>query len=168
MKRILILFFCLFVLAGLSEAAEYIAYPGSDTTSDTVLVSTADTTSTIDMWGTTTRPMPGIPGFNFLFTNIDGSTHDSITVDLYVTTVAGIAKDGDGWGFVESFQLATYSRSGTGLAANEDVFLVVDTLNYISARYCHWVIDAVGGSSGDSTSYRMIFSGDKNTRKITN
>jgi len=164
MKKILIVLIAL-GLWGTASAQEYSAFPGGVATADTLLVSAADTISAIDMWGTVSRPMPGIPGVNFRFTNIDGSTHDSITAALYVTNIRDLGKAGNGWGFVKTYNLSDYSLSGTGLAANEDVYLVLDTLRYISARYGRFIMDAVGGSAGDSTSYQIKFTGDKGARK---
>lgn len=162
--KIILTILSVLVFLGSANAQEAIAFPGGSSIGDTLLVSIADTTDAIDMWESTRSPMPGLPCWVFRFTNIDGSTHDSITADLYVTNVRDLAKDGNGWGFVKQYSLAGYARD-TDLVAGEDVVVVTDTLRYMSFRYARWVLDATGGSSDDSTGYEIIFSADKGTRK---
>jgi hypothetical protein len=127
---------------------------------DTLVAATKDTSGYINLYPSN-RSRGGDPGFFWTFTAIgSNTTHDSITAVLRVNITPNLSSYDPTWAVIDTFNLCDYAPGGS-LSDNECVFLVCDTLNYISAPYGSFVIFATGGGAADSTKWSVTFVSDK-------
>ena len=165
----------LLLLVPVAYGQQYLNYPYGTTAVDTFIGKNSDTTNAIDVWGSVNRPKPGMGSWNFLFDKTTGSAygHDSIIVALYGTNRGRQERAGEGWGFLQAFDLWEYGYSlnvrGDSIAIysrGEDICIPADSLVRHSFRHVRWVLDGATGEdvATCSTKYRVIYGGDKGTQ----
>jgi hypothetical protein len=157
----------LLLCAGLVQAQHYSYSMGGTGTADTLIGNVNDTTNVFSLYVSDNTPRPGDPCFEVYFTELtDMSTLDSVQAQLWVTDRPNLARSGNGWMYVTTYNLYTFGNSDADGAtdADEDMLIVADTLEYIPCRYARIVLTCVGGAAGDSAAYIIYFVGDKSKR----
>jgi len=161
----LLLVFAVLLFFGTADAQFYSYSMGGDNTADTLVASTADTTDAFNLWYSTSVRRPGDPCFEVYLTICGDATttHDSLEAELWVTSRENLAKDGNGWMFVKTYNSWSMGDfAGDVILTNaEDFLIVADTLKYIPCKYARLIFDFIGGGAADSTTYIVYYTADR-------
>ena len=127
---------------------------GGSSAAEDIVASVQWTSPIINLYPTSSGELTGEDkggntGFHFMFQEqTDNSTHDSVRAILRVTTLENATDASYTWCVIDTFDLWTY---GFFLDNDMSFFLVCDTLDYISAPYCDFIIDMLSGAAGDTS-----------------